>query len=368
MVRPLRVLGLYADDTSWSTLSYARSLPRAVARYPGFALDTANIARLTRWNRVALGARLRWGRYDAVFLFHSVFSNANYVSPGLEDEIRRAGPPIVQFAGNEYKLMPEKMAFARRLGIALFVSQIAREPVLDLYRRHLGCKVMFVPNATFDPDLFAGAKSADMREIDIGYRAFEGVFYLGHDDRTRIAAIVSSAAERCGLRLDVSLDPAKRFTEADWRSFLGDCRGQLGTEAGTDFFNLDDGLRHAVNAYCEAHPTAQFTDVAAKFFNSDRPKFSGRTISSRHIEAAAARSVQLLFPGEYAGVFEAGTHYIPLARDGSDVDDALDRFADRGYRARIADADMRFLAGWRNGRAEAYRNVARAVASVSKSF
>ncbi|MCZ8153969.1 MAG: trypsin-like peptidase domain-containing protein [Rhodobacteraceae bacterium] len=30
--------------------------------------------------------------------------------------------------------------------------------------------------------------------------------------------------------------------------------------------------------------------------------------------------------------------------------------------ARIADADMRFLAGWRNGRAEAYRNVARAVA------
>lgn len=30
--------------------------------------------------------------------------------------------------------------------------------------------------------------------------------------------------------------------------------------------------------------------------------------------------------------------------------------------ARIADGDMRFLAGWRNGRAEAYRNVARAMA------
>lgn len=35
---------------------------------------------------------------------------------------------------------------------------------------------------------------------------------------------------------------------------------------------------------------------------------------------------------------------------------------DKETGARIADGDMRFLAGWRNGRAEAYRNIARAVA------
>lgn len=35
---------------------------------------------------------------------------------------------------------------------------------------------------------------------------------------------------------------------------------------------------------------------------------------------------------------------------------------DKATGARIADGEMRFLAGWRNGRAEAYRNVSRAVA------
>lgn len=338
MARRLRLLGLHADDANWATLSYARSLPRAVARHPGFEMTAVNIARLSLLDRLALLAHLRLRRYDAIFLFHSVFSNANYVSPALEAQIARAGAPVVFFVGNEYKLMPEKMEFAARLGVALLVSQIARREVLELYRRRLGCRVAFVPNATFDPGLFAAAPPPPERPIDIGYRAFEGAWYLGHDDRTRVAALAAPAAARRGLRLDVSLDPEARLAEPQWHRFLGDCKGQLGTESGTDAFDLDDSTRLAVNGYSAANPGTTFEAVLARFFQPDESRVSGRTVSSRHIEAAAARCVQLLLPGDYAGVFKPSEHYLEIARDGSNVEDILEKFADPALRARLTDA------------------------------
>lgn len=337
-MRKLRVLGLHADDASWSTLSYARSLPRAVGRHDAFVMTTINIARLSTLDRLALLACLRLRRYDAIFLFHSVFSNANHVSPRLESQIRAARTPIVFFIGNEYKLMSEKMDFAERLGVALLVTQIAQPQVEALYRRRLGCEVQFIPNATFDPGLFADARPMAERTIDIGYRAFEGPWYLGHNDRNRVAEIVAEAAAKLDLKLDISLDPNRRLADAAWQRFLGDCKGQLGTEAGTDAFELDDVTRLSVNAYCDANPQTKFEDVMVRFFPPDKPRVSGRTISSRHIEAAAARCVQLLLPGDYAGVFRPDEHYIDIARDGSNLDEALAKFADPVLCARLSAA------------------------------
>jgi hypothetical protein len=337
-MRKLRILGLHADDASWNTLSYARSLPRAVSRHDGFLMTTINIAGLSISDRLSLFAHLRLRRYDAIFLFHSVFSNANHVSPRLESQIRAARTPVVFFIGNEYKLMSEKMDFAERLGVALLVTQIAQPQVEALYRRRLGCEVQFIPNATFDPALFADAKPMADRTIDIGYRAFDGPWYLGHNDRRRVAEIVVEGAATLDLKLDISLDPARRLADAAWQGFLGDCKGQLGTEAGTDVFELDDATRLSVNAYCDANPQTKFGEVMARFFPPDKPRVSGRTISSRHIEAAAARCVQLLLPGDYAGIFKPDEHYIEVARDGSNIDEALTKFADPAICARLSEA------------------------------
>ncbi len=338
MARPLRILGLHANDANWTTLSYSRSLPRAVARHSGFALTTINISKMSAIDKVLLISHLRFRKYDAIFLFHSVFSNSNYVSPALEAQIRHSRSPVVFFVGNEFKLMPEKMAFAERLELKLLITQISNPQVHDLYRRRLGCKVKFLPNATFDPEPFLKCKPANERSIDIGYRAFEGAWYLGHDDRSKIATIVSAPALRTGLRLDVSLDPARRMAAAEWHRFLGDCRAQLGTEAGTDTFELDDATRLSVNSFCDANPDTDFREIRERFFPNTKTLVSGRTLSSRHLEAAAARCVQILLPGTYAHVFKAGEHYLELARDGSNVSEILEKFTDRSLCERMTQA------------------------------
>jgi hypothetical protein len=53
------------------------------------------------------------------------------------------------------------------------------------------------------------------------------------------------------------------------------------------------------------------------------------SIGPRHLEAAAARSCQVLVEGGYDGVLEPDVHYLPIRADGADVDAVVERLADR---------------------------------------
>ena len=55
-------------------------------------------------------------------------------------------------------------------------------------------------------------------------------------------------------------------------------------------------------------------------------------------EAAATRTVQLLYPGHYSGIFVAHRHFFPLARDYSNLDAAVDFIRDETARRRMAAA------------------------------
>ena len=94
------------------------------------------------------------------------------------------------------------------------------------------------------------------RPIDLGYRADDSPAYLGHRERREMAEFFQARAAAYGLTVDISLDPKDRFDETAWAAFLNRCKGQLGTEAGGDYFELDDRSRHEVNAYTAEHPAA----------------------------------------------------------------------------------------------------------------
>jgi len=250
--------------------------------------------------------------------------------------VARARPPKVLFVGNEYKLMPEKIAFARSLHTALLISQLGSPDAHALYRDALGCGVVGIPNTGFDPSVFAPRRAWDEREVDLGYRAYASPLYLGHDERRELAACVREAAPRHGLTTDISLSPDARFDEHGWAAFLNRCRGQIGSEAGGDRFELTDETRMRVNAYLADHPEATAPEIRERFFTE--PSVSGRALSGRVVEAAATKTVQILLEGEYGGFFEPDVHYLCLRKDFANLDDVLDRFRDRAASERIADA------------------------------
>jgi hypothetical protein len=326
-----RVLVVYASSRVNETLSYQQGWPRAFAQDARFDTVALNLLASPRLRKPG---RRSW---EAVVLLHSVFSNTQVLQGRALERIAGIDAPKVWFIGNEYKLMPEKMRFADELDIALLVSQTMSDRVHELYRERLGCTVVGIPNAGLDPEMFAPTREPEERPIDIGYRAYPGALYLGHDERQRLGDAFVEAAPRHGLDVDISLAAGQRFTEPEWAEFLNSCRGQLGFEAGTDYFELDDDLRLRINAYVTENPEATLVDVRSRFLAHYDDPVPLRVLSSRIVEAAGTRTTQLLIDGDYAGFFEPDVHYIPLRQDLSNVDDALAKFADGDLRRRITD-------------------------------
>jgi hypothetical protein len=335
-VKPCRILLLCALSDQNSTFSYQRQWPRHFASHALFDCTVVNVLDRDWQQRLRSGWLAHTFNGDAIVLLHSVFSNA-LLAPGWLIEAVAARPqPKVYFIGNEYKLMPEKMAFAEQLRIALLISQTQSPVVHELYRQRLGCAVAGVPNTGLDDALFTPTAPLEDRPIDLGYRADDAPFYLGHRERRQIAEYFTAHAAEYDLAVDISLKPEDRFNESEWAAFLNRCKGQLGTEAGGDFFTLDDGPRFRVLEYQQQHPEASFDEVFDACLRGDRQAVPLRIMSGRNVEAAGTGTVQVLFEGEYDGYLLPDVHYIPLRKDLSNAAEAVAKFKDPGIRATIA--------------------------------
>jgi hypothetical protein len=333
----VRALVLYADSADASTLSYRLGWPRALSDHPAFdaeLLDVCDASRRARLRR----KQLKFSGFDVVLVLHSVFSNELFLDAELAERVRRSEQPKVYMPGNEYKLMPEKMAFGEAIGANLLVTQIGAPAAWKLYADRLGCPVAYVPNAGLDMSIFRPEVPRDERSIDIGYRGYRNPLYLGHDERWEIVDRIREVAGPAGLQLDLSLDPRDRLDERGWASFLNRCKAQLGSEAGGDYFELTDATRNAVNAFLVDNPGATIYEVRARFFAEYENPVPGRALSGRLVEAAGTKTVQILLEGEYGGVFRPDEHYIALHKDFANLGDALARLRDDAYCTQIAEA------------------------------
>ena len=338
MAPPTRILLLYAASPQTRMLSYQAGWPKHFLRHPRFECVPLNVLE----RRPLLDARaLRALRrpLDAVVILHSVFSNGQYLTGRLLDRVAALPVPKAYFVGNEYKLMPAKIAFCEEVGVGLVVSQLGDPAARDLYRQRLGVEVAAIPSGGLDLDVFDARTPRPERPIDVGYRAFRTAPYLGHHEREQLAEAFAEAAARRGLRADISLELADRLVdEPAWAGFLDGCRGQLGSEAGADFFELTDETRARVGGWAREHPEATAPEILERFFASPPGGPSGRALSGRVVEAAGTRTVQLLLEGAYGGYFEPNVHYIPVRKDLADVDEALDRLEDGAETERLVAA------------------------------
>lgn len=333
---PYRTLLLYACSSENATFSYQQAWPRQFQRHPRFACTPINLAQRSVAARAANFVRVSAWRGDLVVILHSVFSNSQMLGGRFLELVRSLPQPKAFFIGNEYKLMPEKMQFCEDLGLALLVSQSTSPAVHDLYRDRLRCAVTGIPNTGLDPEVFFPTSDPDTRPIDLGYRAEDVPLYMGHNERRQLAEFFAANAVRYGLRVDISLDPAKRLGETDWAAFLNRCRGQLGSEAGGDYFELTDRIRLRVLEYQLQHRDATTDEMTARFFTDVSGTVPLRILSGRHVEAAGTKTVQVLFEGGYDGYFQPDVHYIPLRKDFTNADEAIAKFRDRQFCAHVA--------------------------------
>jgi hypothetical protein len=155
-------------------------------------------------------------------------------------------------------------------------------------------------------------------------------FWLGRlaQEKWTIAERFLADARKFGLVCDISTREEDRLYGKDWANFLGNCKAILGTESGASIVDIDGGIRATVDGALRKNPALTFEDVERQFLLSIDGKFSMAQISPRCFEAAASKTLMILYEGSYSGRLEAWKHYVPLKKDHSNMSVVIDVLRD----------------------------------------
>lgn len=164
------------------------------------------------------------------------------------------------------------------------------------------------------------------RPIVVGYRGRDIGQRYGELGRMKfeIGQVFKDLCDARGLACDIAMDEASRIYGERWYQWLGACRSVLGSESGSNIFDFDGTITSA----CQKTRGAVLPpDIQTRIRELDR-RFSMGQISPRIFEAAATQTALVLYEGRYSDAIRPHEHYIPVARDHSNLDAVLNALLD----------------------------------------
>jgi hypothetical protein len=176
------------------------------------------------------------------------------------------------------------------------------------------------------------------RELDLVYRARNLPYWLGSHGQLKhvIGEAVAERAPAHGLRADISTRQAQTVLGDAWLDFMAGGRATIGAESGSSTLDRRGELSIHLDELLTENPELTFEEYAQHMpLGWDDYEFFA--ISPRHLEAVVTKTAQILVEGNYSGVLEAHRHYVPVRRDLSDLDDALEAARDHALLESLAE-------------------------------
>jgi hypothetical protein len=310
-------------------VSYTIDWREAFCEATELDVEVCNINNLVHYGRCLL--RLR--DYDLVVVSHAAAGDDMTVLLRSVRWLMRRRGPLVMFIGNEYDLLDEKIGFIGAVGAEFICSQLPMPAARYLYRECVGSRILSIPHA-LNPGVYQPRVGAE-RPIDIGFIGDVYWPFVGDRERTDFIEAFERDGASWGLKCQIR---KQRIARTEWAGFLNTCKGTIGAESGTYYLNDRGRLLAAAREYnLLQHPEASFDEVFEKFYRGQPRGVSGKSVSSRHFEPIGTKTCQILLEGEYNDVLAADEHYISVRKDRSNLDEAMRRFRDEGYRQAIAE-------------------------------
>jgi hypothetical protein len=272
--------------------------------------------------------------FDAIVFHYTLLPSGTWVT----DDLRR----YVQDCPRTYKVaifqdelwyFQERERMLTDLRVDCLYSRHKPKHIRDIYGPHL-------PVKTYRHYL-AGYVSDDLversnrlyrppaeRPVDVAYRGRRIPFYMGRggQEKAEIADLFLARAVGHGLRLDIAVDESDRLYGEAWDRFLASSRATLGVEGGGSVIDLEGRFRAEYERLVRENPALTFAQFAAEVgpdFTRLEDRIDYRSLTPRHFEAAAFRTLQILYEGRYDGILEPDVHYVPLKKDFSNFDSVL---------------------------------------------
>jgi hypothetical protein len=286
-------------------------------------------------------------RPGAIILHFSLFGSGEYrLDEGFLNWLDACRDTAkIAFFQDEYYFCQKRFAFVNDHAIDLVYTHVEPQYIPEVWGRYTPeARAIFNLPGYVDDDVLAAAerfaRPEDRRDIDVGYRGRPLPAHMGagSQEKREIGERFKALAAGSGLRLDIETSIKSRLYDDDWHRFLGRSKATLGVESGVSFIDLEDEC-HAeylqLRATTGREPTLQ--ELQAGALGRWDGNIPYRTLGPRHFEAAAFRVCQILYEGHYSGAMQPMVHYIPLAKDFSNFDEAVTALRDPATRKRLTD-------------------------------
>ena len=290
-------------------------------------------------------------RFNIILLHYSVFAWRYHLTEACNNFLdQNRSSYRIAFFQDEYHECQPRFDFLNRHQFDCVYTLVEPEYWDAVYRKYTRVPKLVCHFAGYvSEELIAAARRMslpdDQRTIDVGYRARPLPFYMGQgaQEKTEIARLFCEFAKSSGLKFDISTEESKRIYGPAWHRFLANCRGVLGVEAGVSLFDVEDVVRPESERLLAENPAMTFAEVYRKLLAPWDGKIQYRMMSPRHFEAAGFRICQILFEGKYGNAMQPYTHYLPLKKDFSNLDEVMRMFKDREFRLQITENAYRDL-------------------------
>lgn len=292
--------------------------------------------------------------YDVVFNSYCVrHCFEGYVSENYRNALKSFNGLKVIAVQDEYDHTNKLKAAIRELDFDLVLTCVPQSSLNYVYPRHEFPDVEFVTVFTgyVSEQLVAARpnpKPLADRSKFIGYRGRDiGGRYgqLGFD-KYEIGRRTRQACNDRGIITDIAMDEQSRIYGPDWFDFIEDCRAMLGSESGSNIFDFDGSIEAQYKELTQANNgNPPSYEEFAPYVTEREGEIDMGQISPRVFECATLRTPMVLYRGRYSDAIEPDTHYIPLEKDFSNIDEvleslkddaALEEMADRAYQHLVA--------------------------------
>ncbi len=155
------------------------------------------------------------------------------------------------------------------------------------------------------------------RPLHIVYRCRTSGCWRGElcHQKVEIGKVVRAEAEKRRVPVDIEWTEEKLIFGKRWHHFLQSGRATLGTESGSNVFDLDGSITQKVLAALEMNPDLTYEDLRGTYFEDENLGVKMNQISPKFFEFIASGTALILFEGEYSGILRPHEHYIPLDRN-----------------------------------------------------
>ncbi len=261
----------------------------------------------------------------------------------------------VLFKQDEHIRSHEAARFIGETNIDLVLTCLPQHEITKVYPKALAGEVKFLTQYTsyISNDLIQLATSITYpRATDIAYRGSMQPLQCGilGYEKWHVGHAIQQNLAHTALNLDISSNWSNRIHGTDWIRFLLSTKATLGAESGSNLFDFTGEVEKKCqqferkNTKLKANFDAFYHKAHREFLHKYENNVYYAQVSPRHFEAAATKTLQILYEGEYSGLFKPYKHYLPLKKDLSNIEEVQAYLADDKKRQLITDCAFEEIA------------------------